>query len=164
MLVQRQQVRGTERVAVQQVAQQHHIVFFVSVPPDRIQHFGPPYGKAWGYWKKYGERWPPSARLSDDEIIRVNAVKLHADYFKVDPVDVVRLHAGRGGDRDVVVRTFEEKKLGGPKSKDHGNAAASGMASPHGPPASHGPGGGGNPVMGHGGAGGGAHGKGKGKP
>jgi len=64
------------------------------VPFDRDP--GPPYGKAWGYFKKTPrERWR-TIRLTDREIVDLANVRLAADAWGVSPRRVVELHgAGR---------------------------------------------------------------------
>jgi hypothetical protein len=98
-------------------------IFFVDIPRSRTDDLGPPYGKAWGYWRKYGTRWPRTAVLSDDDLIRVNDVKLHSLYFREDPYAVARAHSASSG-HEVILRTFDEKKLGGKSA--HGAHADNG--------------------------------------
>ena len=69
--------------------------------PD-IYYFrgGPPYGKAYGYWKKH----PPR----DAEVIDAVNVHFLSDYHRVSP-DVVRAERSRGSSYAVVARNFEAK-------------------------------------------------------
>jgi len=64
------------------------------VPFDRDP--GPPYGKAWGHFRKTPrERWR-TIRLTDREIVDLANVRLAADAWGVSPRRVVELHdAGR---------------------------------------------------------------------
>jgi len=91
-------------------------IFFVEIPPSRADEMGPPYGKAWGYWRKHGDRWPRDLVISDADLVRINDVKLHSLYFHEDPYQVVRAHAASNG-QTVILRTFDEKKLGGKSAK-----------------------------------------------
>jgi hypothetical protein len=62
-------------------------VFYVPFPSDP----GPPYGRAWGFYKKTPRASWRTIRLSDDEIVRLSNVKLCADFYKVAPLRVVAL-------------------------------------------------------------------------
>ena len=77
------------------------VAFHFHLDPD-IYYFrgGPPYGKAYGYWKKH----PPR----DVEV--VDAVNVHflSDYHRVSP-DVVRAERSRGSSYVIVARNFEAK-------------------------------------------------------
>jgi hypothetical protein len=83
----------------------------VEVPEAEIVHFGPPYGHAYGYWARHRTSWPSTVVLSDDDIIRVNTVKLRAQYLGEDPVTVIRGHATAPETHDVIIRNFDERKL-----------------------------------------------------
>jgi len=69
--------------------------------PD-IYYFrgGPPYGKAYGYWKKH----PPR----DAEVIDAVNVHFLSDYHRVSP-DVVRGERSHGSSYAVIARGFEVK-------------------------------------------------------
>ena len=77
------------------------VAFHFRLDPD-IYYFrgGPPYGKAYGYWKKH----PPR----DVEV--VDAVNVHflSDYHRVSP-DVVRAERSRGSSYVIVARNFDAK-------------------------------------------------------
>ncbi|MFN7941564.1 MAG: hypothetical protein U0X73_08175 [Thermoanaerobaculia bacterium] len=62
-------------------------VFYVPFPSDP----GPPYGRAWGYYRKTPRASWRTIRLSDDEIVRFANVKLCADFYQVPPLRVVEL-------------------------------------------------------------------------
>lgn len=77
------------------------VAYHLHLAPD-VYYFpgGPPYGKAYGYWKKH----PPR----DEEV--VDAVNIHflSDYHRVAP-DVVWTERSRGRSYAVVARDFEAK-------------------------------------------------------
>lgn len=68
-------------------------IFYVPIPADP----GPPYGKAWGYYRKTPrERWSTIV-LSDREIVDLANLKLCVDHYRVAPERVIELHrSGRG--------------------------------------------------------------------
>jgi len=96
--------------------------------PD-IYYFreGPPYGKAYGYWKSH----PPR----DAEVI--DAVNIHflSEYHHVTP-DLVRTERSRRGNYAVVARDFEAKHKGDDRGKHeedtHGNGNGNGNGHGHG--------------------------------
>jgi hypothetical protein len=68
-------------------------IFYVPFDADP----GPPYGNAWGYYRKTPrERWR-TIRLTDGEIVHLANVRLVADHHHLAPSRVVELHrAGKG--------------------------------------------------------------------
>ena len=92
--------------------------------PD-IYYFreGPPYGKAYGYWKSH----PPR----DAEVI--DAVNIHflSEYHHVTP-DLVRTERSRSGNYVVVARDFEVKHKGDDRGKHDGDSHGNGNGHGHG--------------------------------
>lgn len=66
-------------------------VFYIDLPADSDP--GPPYGRAWGHWKKKGRN--KALRLSDDEVRAFVVLRALSDYTK-KPVSEV-LHQRRQG-------------------------------------------------------------------
>lgn len=68
-------------------------IFYVPISADP----GPPYGKAWGYYRKTPRaRWSTIV-LSDREIVDLANLKLCVDHYRVAPERVIELHrSGRG--------------------------------------------------------------------
>jgi hypothetical protein len=89
--------------------------------PDIYYRDGPPYGKAYGYWKNH----PPR----DAEVI--DAVNIHflSEYHHVTP-DLVRTERSRRGNYAVVARDFEAKHKDDDRGKhegdNHGNGRGHG--------------------------------------
>ncbi|MGH9798068.1 MAG: hypothetical protein ACRD5D_07910, partial [Candidatus Polarisedimenticolia bacterium] len=63
---------------------------------------GPPYGKAWGYWKKN----PQSVRLSDRDIAGLAQIQIGARWAKMSALELAR---ARGQGKKVVVLVAERK-------------------------------------------------------
>ncbi|MBI4161087.1 MAG: hypothetical protein HY509_01415 [Acidobacteria bacterium] len=63
---------------------------------------GPPYGKAWGYWKKN----PRGARLSDADVSRLVQIQIGSRLAGVTPLELAR---ARGQGRSVAVVVAEKK-------------------------------------------------------
>lgn len=63
---------------------------------------GPPYGKAWGYWKKN----PKSVRLSDTEISGLAIVQIGARWARMSPLELAR---ARGQGKKVAVLVAAKK-------------------------------------------------------
>jgi hypothetical protein len=110
------------------------VAVHLRLDPD-IYYFrgGPPYGNAYGYWKKH----PPR----DVEVIDAVNVHFLSDYHRVSP-DAVRAERSRGSSYAVVARGFEAKASQGEahekydrdddreheRSHGHGNGHANGSA------------------------------------
>jgi hypothetical protein len=60
---------------------------FVGIDQDP----GPPYGKAWGYWKKN----PASLRLTDADIVGLVQIQIGSRWAKLTPYELARAH-GQG--------------------------------------------------------------------
>jgi len=72
---------------------------------------GPPYGHAWGYWRKN----PRGVRLSDNDIAGLVQVQIGARTARLAPYEVARAR-GRGTPVEVMVA----EKRGRPYHADHG--------------------------------------------
>ena len=82
-------------------------VLFVGIERDP----GPPYGKAWGYWKKQGR----NVRLSDNDIAGLVHVQYGSRWLSADAYDVAR----NSGSRKQVVNLVANKQ-GRPFAKGNG--------------------------------------------
>jgi hypothetical protein len=120
----------------------------VHVPPDVVfvgidRDPGPPYGKAWGYWKKHGR----GARLSDGDISGLVGCQMGHRLVGMSPYELAR---ARGQGRTIVMTVAEK---GGRHGKGgHGSAKSHGSVNGNG---------GGNGNAGH--ASGPSHGNGNGR-
>ena len=91
-------------------------VFFVRVDRDP----GPPYGKAYGYWKKHKKNQRAYA-LTDAEVRDLVAVRMIHEYYGVS-VEVAMSRRAAGGDlRVLMTAEYRERHGKGPhKGKGHG--------------------------------------------
>jgi hypothetical protein len=108
-------------------------VFFVPLTMEKV---GPPYGKAYGYYKKYhpNKEWKKIV-LSDSEIVDLVNLRFIAEYHKLDPNSVVQMRSqgmnfininveiekGKGkskGHKGKVKKTKKDKKSAGEKLED----------------------------------------------
>ena len=60
-------------------------VLFVGMDRDP----GPPYGHAWGYWRKHGMEGDARAALSDDQIVDLAKLQIVSGYYRVSPYSVI---------------------------------------------------------------------------
>jgi hypothetical protein len=60
-------------------------VLFVGMDRDP----GPPYGHAWGYWRKHGPDADARAALSDDQIADLAKLQIVSGYYHVSPYTVI---------------------------------------------------------------------------
>ncbi len=93
-------------------------VLRVDLPRDP----GPPYGKAWGYWKKHGTGGP-GLSLTDAEVADWVNLRVTSQYFGLPPAEVVKLRAGGASFKSMVGDHYRSKhppKGNKPdKAKDH---------------------------------------------
>ncbi len=88
-------------------------IFFV---PVAVEHVGPPYGNAYGYYRKHGRGgdWR-DARLSDREVVDLVNLRFMSDYYRMPPEQVMRLRGQHG--QFVVVNEEIRKEKGKDKVK-----------------------------------------------
>ena len=60
-------------------------VLFVGMDRDP----GPPYGHAWGYWRKHGMEGDARAALSDDQIVDLAKLQIVSGSYRVSPYSVI---------------------------------------------------------------------------
>jgi len=111
-------------------------VWFVPVRRDP----GPPYGRAYGYWRKHRHEHDRAYRLSDADARNLVAVRMIHEYYGV-PVEVAMDWRSSGSDlRTLVNREYRKRHGGGEraassghggKDKDHGREKGHGKG--HGP-------------------------------
>ena len=88
-------------------------IFFVPLTTKKV---GPPYGKAYGYYKKYhpNKEWK-KVILSDDEIVDLVNLKFISEYHKLAPEKVIKMRGQ--GMKFVKINTEIEREKGKPKGK-----------------------------------------------
>ena len=108
-------------------------VLFEGIPDDP----GPPYGHAWGYWKKN----PRGARLRDRDVCDLVRIQMASAWVGGRPYDLAR-----GYSRGVTAQVYVSEKKGRPwrntgggngQGEDHGNQGGGhghGHGKPHGKP------------------------------
>ncbi|HZM68999.1 MAG TPA: hypothetical protein VFB95_01365 [Candidatus Cryosericum sp.] len=100
-------------------------VLFVGIPDDP----GPPYGNAWGYWKKN----PRGARLRDRDVCDLVQVQLASRWIGAPAYEVVR-----GYPRGVTAPVFVADKKGRPYHAQQGKHGEGKQGGGHGPKKGHG--------------------------
>lgn len=78
-------------------------IFYV---PVKRQH-GPPYGKAYGHFKKHNKKQWKKVRLTDLDIINFVNLKFISDHYGYSPDEVIKM---RTGGRDFISINSEVKK------------------------------------------------------
>lgn len=74
---------------------------------------GPPYGKAWGHYKKKPKKQWNTIVLSDDDVVNLVHVRFLSDHYRIPPERVIEV---RGRQRDIVAVNYE---VSGRGSKGH---------------------------------------------
>jgi hypothetical protein len=78
-------LHGTPWVDVFARTQVSPDVLFVGMDRDP----GPPYGRAWGYWRNHGHDRDARAALSDDQIVDLAKLQIVSGYYHVSPYAVI---------------------------------------------------------------------------
>lgn len=88
-------------------------IFFVPLTTKKV---GPPYGKAYGYYKKYrpNKEWKKII-LSDDEIVDLVNLRFISEYHKLAPENVIKMRGQ--GMKFVNINVEIERKKGKSKGK-----------------------------------------------
>ncbi len=87
------------------------------VPVTRV---GPPYGHAYGYYKKHGQDYRKVA-LVDDDVVNLVNMRFMSEYHGVAPESVMD-RRGRGEKFVAMNNDFREEKIrGGDRDDDRGN-------------------------------------------
>jgi hypothetical protein len=93
-------------------------VYFVGLPANP----GPPYGNAWGYWKKRRAQPPPVFNLADNDLRNLVQLRLVSQYYKVTPRTVIHWR-GSGKDFSTIIADQHGKKMGQGKPKNEDKAS-----------------------------------------
>ena len=76
---------------------------------------GPPYGRAYGHYKKPRKQWDTIV-LSDDDVVNLVHVRFLSDYYGVPPERVIEV---RGQHRDFVAVNYEVSKGRSDRHRDN---------------------------------------------
>lgn len=89
-------------------------VWFVPVKRDP----GPPYGKAYGHWKKHGHHQPAEMRITDEDLRNLVAVRLLHEYYGVSVEVAMEWRSSGRGLREITAGEYRKRH-----GKGHGAAA-----------------------------------------
>jgi hypothetical protein len=81
---------------------------FLPVPQN--YHVGPPYGKAYGYWKKHKHNPKYEVRLSNEEIANLVYLNVLHNHFGTPVVDLMK-HRQGGQSFTVIVNNEYNRKM-----------------------------------------------------
>jgi len=84
---------------------------------------GPPYGKAWGHYKKKHRNQWKTIVLADDDVVNLVHVRFISDYYRIPPERVFEV---RGHHHDIVAVNYEVSRSQSrhhddDQGEDHGN-------------------------------------------
>jgi hypothetical protein len=80
--------------------------WFVPVSRDP----GPPYGKAYGYWKKHRQNPKSARRISDDDCRRLVGVRMAHEYYGVPAETAMAWGTARGDVRAVMTEEYRSRR------------------------------------------------------
>ena len=87
------------------------------VPVRVVGKQGPPYGNAYGYYKKHPKREWKKIRFKDDEIVNQVNLKFISEHYGYDPAQVMK-HRSEGRRFTEIDRDVREQREGKKKDKD----------------------------------------------
>lgn len=85
--------------------------------PVNVVEVGPPFGKAYGHFKKYPKHRWKEIRLDDDDIVNLVNVRFISNYHGVEP-DIIIREKSHGKRYIVLDKEFKEKKHKHKKDKE----------------------------------------------
>jgi hypothetical protein len=108
-------------------------ILFAELPPDP----GPPYGKAWGYWKKH--RNDPRARivLTDGEFTDLVHLQVTTRALGIDAREAIRLRGKGKAFRNIAADVHRSRHGGKPAGRPGGKSEESAKEQGRGKPKSH---------------------------
>lgn len=84
---------------------------------------GPPYGKAYGHYKKSRKQWNTIV-LSDPDIVNLVHLRFLTDHYGVPPEEIIELRGRRGDFVAIHAEVFDRRSVG--KGKNHDDARGDG--------------------------------------
>lgn len=87
------------------------------VPVRVVDQQGPPYGNAYGYYKKHPKREWKKMRFKDDEIVNQVNLKFISEHYGYDPAQVMK-HRSEGRRFTEIDHDVREQREGKNKDKD----------------------------------------------
>ena len=87
------------------------------VPVRVVGKQGPPYGNAYGYYKKHPKREWKKIRFKDDEIVNQVNLKFISEHYGYDPAQVMK-HRSEGRRFTEIDRDVREQREGKKKDKE----------------------------------------------
>jgi len=99
-------------------------VWFVPVKGDP----GPPYGKAYGHWKKHGKNKPARMAISDGDARNLVAVRLLHDYYGVSAEIAMAWRSSGKALEDISAEQYRGRH--GKNKVAHGNAGSTPAGNP----------------------------------
>ncbi len=91
--------------------------WFVPVPHDP----GPPYGKAYGHWRKHRDNPHYMVVLGDGDVRNLVAARMAHEYYGVPMEDAMRWRASGRNVRDMMVREYDVRHGRGGGDRDQGD-------------------------------------------
>jgi hypothetical protein len=90
-------------------------IYYVPIQGNKI---GPPYGKAYGHYKKYPKNQWKKIRLHDDDVINLVNLRFISEHQGYAPENVVRMR-GEGRDFVAINETAYQERHGKDKDRKH---------------------------------------------
>jgi len=89
-------------------------IFYVPVKESVV--FGPPYGKAYGHYKKKSKKEWKKIRLQDDDVVNLVNLRFISEHYKYEPETVIKMR--EGGRKFSAISGEIEKEKGKGRKED----------------------------------------------
>lgn len=96
-------------------------IFYV---PVDIAKIGPPYGKAYGYYKNKPKKEWKKMKFSDSDIVDLVNLRFISEHYKYPPEQVIKMRSE--GKKFIVINDYVKKEKKGGKGKSNGNSGKQG--------------------------------------
>lgn len=101
---------------------------------------GPPYGNAYGHWRKYQRNPRYRFSLGDREVRDLVALRMVHDYYRVDPRTAMQWRAERRSVESLMSREYRKRHAGDYERRSSGRSERGEQRDKHRPGKSHGKG------------------------
>lgn len=85
-----------------------------------LKPVGPPYGKAYGYWKKHKKNPKYKFKLTDEQVFDLISLKMISSYYSMDPEKVINMRKAGIKYKHIITNQYWQHRASPGKSKGSG--------------------------------------------
>jgi hypothetical protein len=86
-----------------------------------LKPVGPPYGKAYGYWKKHKKNPKYKFKLTDEEVFDLISLKMISSYYGMNAEDVIKSRKAGIEFKHIITNQYWKNRTSPGESKGNGN-------------------------------------------